>query len=95
MSTESSRLTKEEQGTEIRQKASLPFNQINRPGTYYSHDTGWLYRLPEKSIAAGESPLISIVSKTEPMVTKISDDPAIPLNKAREVCSDLELDVDF
>jgi len=74
---------------------TLPFGEITEPGTYYGRDTGWVYRVPEESLAMGHSPMITIVSKEEIYVTKISDDPWIPLNKARQICSNLDFDVNF
>jgi hypothetical protein len=71
------------------------FNEMTEPGAYYFHPTGWLYRVPDESLAAGHSPLISINSKDECFVTKISDDPWIPINKARQLCSDRDYMVNF
>ena len=74
---------------------TIPFEEVTEPGTYYCRDTGWLYRMPEESLANGHSPLVNIVSKDEIFVTKISDNPWIPLGKAREICSNLDLEVNF
>jgi len=74
---------------------TVPFNEMSEPGAYYFHPTGWLYRIPEDALAAGHSPVLSINSNDECLVTKISDDPWIPVNKARQICSDRDYMVNF
>jgi hypothetical protein len=98
MKTESTRFTQSDRNHDNRDKRgflSTPFNQISEPGTSYSHDTGWLYRLPEESLRDGQNPMMSIVSKNEPRLTKISDDPDISLDKARQACADRDFNVNF
>ncbi len=74
---------------------TVPFNEMTEPGAYYFHPTGWLYRIPDEALAAGHSPVLSINSVDECLVTKISDDPWIPVNKARQICSDRDYMVNF
>ena len=76
-------------------RVTVPFNEISEMGTYYDHDTGWLFRMPEESLSPGHSPVLNIVSGDENLLTKISDDPWIPVNKAREICSNLDFEVNF
>lgn len=73
----------------------LQFAEITSPGSYVFHETGDLCRVPEDALVAGRSPLIDFVSKTPKMVTKISDDPWIPVSKARQLASDADLFIDF
>ncbi len=74
---------------------TAPFNELTEPGAYYFHDTGWLIRIPDEALANGHSPVLSIDSKDDNLVTKISDDPWIPINKARQKCSDYDYMVNF
>lgn len=74
---------------------TVSFNDIREPGAYYSHDTGWLYRVPSDMLALGHSPLINIVSGQGNYVTKIAEDPWIPVNKARQICSNMDFAVNF
>jgi hypothetical protein len=78
-----------------RSHMTIPFNEISEPGVYYSHDTGWLYRVPEDMLALGHSPLINVVSIDENFVTKISGDPWLPVNKARQICANMDFAVNF
>ncbi|MFQ6009338.1 MAG: hypothetical protein ACE5K8_10370 [Candidatus Zixiibacteriota bacterium] len=78
-----------------RRNVTVPFNEITEPGAYYFHPTGWLYRVPGDSLSLGHSPLMNICSTDECYVTKISDDPWIPVNKAREICSNWDFCVNF
>ena len=71
------------------------FDQINEPGTYVCNWSGHLLRLPEDAVKAGRSPLLEFVGKEQLYVTKISDDPFIPLTKARMIASDLDQPVNF
>jgi len=74
---------------------TCPFNEISEPGAYYCQQTGWLYRIPGEAIAPGHSPVTTVVSAEECFVTKISNDPWVPLNKAREICSNYDFVVNF
>ena len=81
--------------TSSRKNMTIPFNEISEQGVYYSHNTGWIYRVPEDILALGHSPLINIVSNDENFVTKISYDPWLPVNKARKICANMDFAVNF
>ena len=73
----------------------VPFDAINEPGCYICNWSGHLLRVPEDGVAPGRSPLINVIG-TEPLyVTKISDNPYIPLTKARMVASNYDMNVNF
>lgn len=74
---------------------TVSFNEISEPGAYYNHETGWLYRIPEDMLSLGHSPFMNIVSGHDNFVTKISSDPWIPLNKARQLCANRDFAVNF
>jgi hypothetical protein len=76
-------------------RENVPYDQVNWPGCYVCNDTGNLYRVPDDSLAAGRSPLIAIVSKTPMMMTRISDDPWLPISKARQLAADADLYINF
>ncbi|MCH7685460.1 MAG: hypothetical protein IH899_02055 [Planctomycetes bacterium] len=46
-------------------------------------------------VKSGHSPLIEILGNEPMVVTWLSDDPYVPLNKARFIAADLDLDVRF
>ncbi len=71
------------------------FRQIEEPGCYVTHDTGRLLRFPADALAPGRSPIIDTVGRDPWLVTKISDDPYAPLNKARMAAADLDLSINF
>ncbi len=75
--------------------STFAFNQIKGPGSFVCNWSGHLLRLPEDALKPGRSPLIEIVGKDQPSVTKISDDPFIPVTKARMIASDLDQAVKF
>ena len=75
--------------------ASIPFDAIETPGTYYSNWSGHLIRVPEEALSLGHSPTLEIIGNQEMKVTCLSKDPFLPLNKARMVAADLDLEVSF
>ncbi len=74
---------------------SLAFERINQPGTYLCNWSGHLLRIPEDAVQLGRSPTLQIRAKEQLYVTKLSDDPFVPLTKARMVASDLDHAVNF
>lgn len=86
------------QGAEVksaRAGAQFLFGSINEPGAYVCNWNGHLIRMPEEALKPGHSPLLNILSKESLYVTKISDDPFIPVLKARLIAADTDLEVNF
>ncbi len=71
------------------------FDQIESAGTYVECRTGTLLRIPEDALAPGRSPRIEIVADEKWIVTRLADDPYLPLTKARMVAADLDIPVNF
>ncbi|HVP13390.1 MAG TPA: hypothetical protein VMV94_19615 [Phycisphaerae bacterium] len=74
---------------------NVPFGEVQTPGCYVSTTTGTLFRIPAEALALGRSPLIEIVSRTGTLMTKITDDPWVPINKARQLCADADVYPNF
>jgi hypothetical protein len=73
----------------------MAFEQIEAPGCYLLVESGRLLRVPREALSIGRSPLIEMVGTEPAVVTKISDDPFLPLSKARLAAADLDLVVNF
>jgi hypothetical protein len=73
----------------------MPFESISEPGCYVCNWNGHLVRVPEDGVAQGRSPLINIVGSEPLFVTKISDNPYIPLTKAKTLACNFDLNVNF
>ena len=73
----------------------IPFEAISEPGCYVCNWSGHLCRVPEDGVAPGRSPLINIVGNEQLMVTKISENPYIPLTKAKMLACNFDLNVNF
>ena len=73
----------------------FPFEYINEPGSYICQWNGHLLRVPDDGVAAGRSPMVNIVGPEQLFVTKISNNPWIPLTKARMLASNYDLHVNF
>ncbi len=74
---------------------SCEFDAINTPGLYIENRTGILLRIPEDALVPGRSPAIEILSNDTWIVTKISDDPFMPVTKARMIAADLDIRTNF
>ena len=73
----------------------IPFAELTEPGTYFSNWSGHLIRVPVDGVKAGHSPFIEILGNEPMVVTWLSSDPYLPLNKARFMAADLDLEVCF
>jgi len=71
------------------------FDQVDSPGVYIENRRGTLLRIPADSLIPGRSPAIEVISDEPWLVTKISEDPFLPLTKARMIAADLDLQVHF
>ena len=74
---------------------SGPFDRISQPGCFVLNKTGDLLRVPEDALIMGSSPTMDIVSREPWLVTKISNDPYVPLRAARAAAADMDLYVNF
>jgi hypothetical protein len=75
--------------------SSVPFENINDAGCYVANWSGHLVRVPEDGVKPGRSPLIELRGREVLFVTKLSDDPYIPISKARMLAANLDLSVNF
>ena len=75
--------------------AQYRWEALTEPGTYFSNWSGHLLRVPEYALKQGFSPVIEIIGKEPMLVTKLSDDPFIPISKARMIAADLDHAVNF
>lgn len=73
----------------------LIFGNLSEAGTYLCNGTGHLYRVPEDAVKIGRSPVIEILGKEPIVVTKLSDDPFLTINKARMIAANLDLGINF
>ena len=73
----------------------IPFESISEPGCYVCNWNGHLLRIPEDGVAAGRSPLINIIGNEPLYVTMISDNPFIPVTKAKMLACNFDLNVNF
>ncbi len=74
---------------------TVPFEGISDPGCYVCNWSGHLLRVPEDGVAAGRSPLVHVIGQEQLFVTKISENPYIPVTKARMLCCNWDINVNF
>ncbi len=75
--------------------SQVPFDSVHDPGSYVCSWSGHLMRVPPDSAAAGHSPKLNLVGLDALFVTKISDDPYIPVTKARMIAANWDVAVNF
>ena len=73
----------------------IPFEAIQEPGCYIFNWTGHLLRIPEDAIKPGRSPMLNIKGNEPLFVTKIANDPYVPVTKARMLAADVDISVNF
>lgn len=74
----------------------IPLGNVTQPGTYVAKQTGDLIRIPPDGASSGdEQKLLDKSAQEEMLVTKISDDPFIPITKARFAAAALDVEVSF
>jgi hypothetical protein len=74
---------------------SVPFDTIQDTGTYVCNWNGFLLRVPSGALTPGRGRLINIVGSEPLLVTRISEDPALPVHQARELAQEIGLRVNF
>ncbi len=74
---------------------TMPFESIQEPGCYVCNWSGHLLRVPEDGVSPGRSPVINMVGSDPLFVTKISDNPFIPVTKAKMLACNFDLHVTF
>ncbi len=73
----------------------VPYEGICEPGAYVCNWSGHLLRVPKDAVSPGRSPLISIVGPDCLFVTKICNDPFVPVTKARLLACNCDMAVNF
>ena len=71
------------------------FDHIDAPGCYICEWSGHLMRVPPDGVAPGRSPLLNMVGCEPLFVTKICENPYIPVTKARVLAANYDLSVNF
>ena len=73
----------------------IPFEAIEAPGSYICNWSGHLLRIPDDAVKSGRSPVVSLKGPDTLFVTKICNDPYIPVTKARLLAADCDVTVNF
>ena len=73
----------------------VSWDDLEAPGFYVSRATGNGYRVPAEAVTKGASPIIEQVSAQPSRLVKISDNPFIPLLKARNLAANCNIEPNF
>ncbi len=74
---------------------SVPLDTVASPGAYLCNWSGHLLRVPQQSLVPGGPLALNIIGDEPLTVTKISEDPDIPLADARGQAKRCGLGVQF
>jgi hypothetical protein len=75
--------------------ASIPADNLREPGSYLCLWSGHLLRLPKEPIHPSCFPLVMIEGSGSLLVVRLSSDPHLSANDAREMALELGLFPDF
>ena len=84
--------------TEKNVTSSLPevsWDDLETPGFYVSRETGNGYRIPSEALVKGASPIIEQVSARPTRLVRLSENPFIPLIKARNLAANRNIEPNF
>jgi hypothetical protein len=73
----------------------VTLDALEKPGFYVSPATGNGYRVPAEALIKGASPIIEQVSAKPSRLVKLSDNPFIPLIKARNLAANYNIEPNF
>jgi hypothetical protein len=73
----------------------VSWDDLETPGFYVSRTTGNGYRVPSEALIKGASPVIEQVSAKASRLVKLSDNPFIPLIKARNLAANCNIEPNF
>ncbi len=73
----------------------IPFSQIAAPGCYVCNWNGFLLRVSAESLGADCTRTLNIIGSNPLFVTKISDDPRLPVGQARRIAAQRGLKIAF
>jgi hypothetical protein len=71
------------------------WEDLREPGAYVEEGSGNLFRVPQEALITGASPIIARVSNGASRLVRVSDNPAVPLVKARMVAADHNIEPNF
>jgi hypothetical protein len=73
----------------------VSWDDLESPGFYVSRATGNGYRVPAEALIKGASPAIQQVSAQPSRLVRISENPFIPLMKARNLAANCNIEPNF
>jgi hypothetical protein len=73
----------------------VSWDDLDTPGFYVSRSTGNGYRVPVEALIKGGSPVIEQVSAKPSRLVRISNNPFIPLIKARHLAANCNIEPNF
>jgi hypothetical protein len=71
------------------------WEDLREPGAYVEEGSGNLFRVPQEALITGASPIIARVSNGASRLVRVSENPAVPLVKARMVAADHNIEPNF
>ena len=73
----------------------IPLAELSQSGAYVAKETGDLIRVPPDGESTGEEELFGKGATQQLLVAKVSDNPFIPITKARLAAAALDIEISF
>ncbi|MFH1746533.1 MAG: hypothetical protein ABIG44_05745 [Planctomycetota bacterium] len=74
---------------------TIPFDIVDSPGAYVCNWSGHLLRVPEEAVSPGHTPTIHMVGSAPLTVTKLCNNPHVPLRQAKRLADELHITTCF
>jgi hypothetical protein len=75
---------------------SRTWNTVNQPGAYVCNDTGRLLRVHANGVKEGTCPIVEFIGPNgSPMVTRLSENPGLPIAELRTICAGTTVKAQF
>lgn len=85
-----------EQSTMSRHGLScIPWESVNEPGIYANPNTGLVFRITERAVERGSSPVLHVYGSSEFQVVKLSDDTNLTRSKVHQLCLEHNIQPSF
>lgn len=72
-----------------------PLDEVREPGAYVCRESGDLLRIPPVGAPVGGDEMKRKIGEQQIFVTRISEDPFVPISTARIRAANMDIDVSF
>ncbi len=86
---------KAEEPSQAGDVSRTPLGEVTEPGAYVCFDTGDLIRVVRTHASSSEAELVDKHGDQPVLVTRVSEDPFVPISQARIAAANLDIEISF